>query len=219
MFEKETSNPDFHYYLDGDLIKSIETDITITNVDEMVGFLRKKFHCDFEVIYHEHGSLTTIYRCSECGTVIFGGDDERWDPNLCCPVCSDYKPSLKYWTGEEIANDPKKQEYVNDTIKAQDRMNAMYERIRQRGGLHDWELWKKNIKLKNYHFTLSLECLDYFSTGLKGLNFHIIIFVREKDSDISFVGKHFIRIPLSFYAIYIQWIFPHTKKYKELMDK
>ena len=43
-----------------------KTGENICSLETYVNFLRKKLHCDFECIYHEHVSLTTIYRCKEC---------------------------------------------------------------------------------------------------------------------------------------------------------
>lgn len=71
-------------------ILDIQTGEAICSVDTYVAYLRRKLHCDFECIFYDRVDLTTIYRCNECGTVIFTGDDERYDPNLRCPVCAGY---------------------------------------------------------------------------------------------------------------------------------
>ena len=80
----------------------------------------KILHCDFECIYNEHVSLDVVYKCNECGTIIFTGDDERYDINLACPVCANYNHS-NYWTQEMIESDPDKKRYVEFLIKSTER--------------------------------------------------------------------------------------------------
>ena len=88
-----------------------ETGEYVCSMDTYLDYMRKELHCDFECIYHDHASLTTIYRCKECGAVIFSGDDERYDPNLKCPVCAGYNHG-DFWTKEEIEADEKKQKEI-----------------------------------------------------------------------------------------------------------
>ena len=98
---------------DKNSLMDTETGEFVCSMDTYVDYMRKKLHCDFECIYHEHASLTTIYRCKECGTVIFTGDDEHYDPNLKCPTCSDYHHwSGEFWTKEEIEADEDKQKAI-----------------------------------------------------------------------------------------------------------
>ena len=190
-----------------------KTNERICSVDTFTDYMRKKFHCDFEVIYEEHGLLTSVYRCKECGTVIFGGDDEdRYDPNLTCPTCSNYKTWLEYWTKEDIENDPEKQKTIEGLIKAQEYEDEMYKRIKRRGGLSDSELWKKEFKFKNTLYKVTLECMNLWGERLKGLNLHIIKFSRKNSNDVGLYSEWFKRIPLSPYAVYIQWIYPYSKK-------
>lgn len=205
----ESSGKKLMFQLDkeNDILLDPDTGETVCDVDTFVRVLRKEKHCDFEVIYSEHVSLTTTYRCKQCGTVIFGGDDERFDPNLKCPGCGGYKTQLEFWTGEEIQKDINKQHTIEQLIQAQKLQDEMYERIEQRNGLNDWEIWKKKYYGKKHFFEFSLECCNLFHSGLKGLNFHITH--GKKDTDgVGYICKDFFRIPLSLYAIYIQWIVP-----------
>ena len=211
----KSENEDFPFYLSEDEEEIIDsrTNRTVCSVDTYLDAMRKKLHCDFEVIYEEHGLLTLVYRCRECGTVIFGGDDEeRYDPNLTCPTCSDYKTWLGYWTKEEIENDPQKQKEINSLIAMQKYQNEYYERRRRRGGLLDSELWKKEFRLKNSSYTVTLECMNLWGERLKGLNLHIIKFSRKHSNDLGLSSEWFKRIPLSPYAVYIQWIYPYSKR-------
>ena len=207
-------NKDFHYYLNEDETEIFDSNdnIHVCSVDTYLNAMRKKLHCDFEVIYEEHGLLTLVYRCKECGTVIFAGDDEeRYDPALTCPTCSDYKTWLEYWTKEDIENDPQKQKEINSLIAMQKYQDEYYERRKRRGGLLDSELWKKEFRFKNSSYTVTLECMNLWGEKLKGLNLHIIKFSRKNSCDIGFSSDWFKRIPLSPYAVYIQWILPYKK--------
>lgn len=194
-----------------------ETKNILCTVDDFVALIRKETHCDFDCIYTEDASLDNILCCNECGTVIFSGNDERYDPNLKCPTCSDYKPNCKYWTAEEIKSDPNKQQIITMYKKMTDYRIAAEKRRKDRGGLNDWEIFKYNLKLKNSKFAISLECNDLFESGLKGLHLHIGKYIKCED-ELCYIGKWFKRIPLSLYAIYTYWILPHTKKYKELFN-
>lgn len=207
-------NEDFHYCLNEDETEIYDniTNTHICSVDTYLDALRKKLHCDFEVIYDEHGLLTTVFRCRECGTVIFGGDDEeRYDPNLTCPTCSDYKTWLEYWSKQDIENDPEKQKTIDGLIKAQKYKIEMYRRIERRGGLSDREIWKKEFRGKNTLYVVTLERMNLWGERLKGLNLHITKFSRKNSNDLGFSSEWFKRIPLSPYAVYIQWILPYRK--------
>ena len=191
----------------------------ICSIDTYAQHLREKLHCDFEVIYEDHASLRVVFRCKECGTVIFARDDEDYDPNLRCPTCGGYDTYFEYWTKEDIDSDKSKQ----DTIRSL-RMMQQYmiesQRRRKKRGLNDWEIWKKEVQFKKCRRTFSLECCDLFNgkkgpARLKGLNLHITRWEKDKDG-IGYYGKKYTRIPLSPHAVYLFWILPHTKKYKQL---
>ena len=195
-------------------IVSLKTGAIVFSVDEYVDFLRKKYHCDFECIYHEHGSLTTIYRCRECGTVIFGGDDERYDPNLCCPDCGNYKTSLEFWTQTEIDADENKQKAINayhEFMREMHEQNLRY----QKRGLQDWEIWKKDFKTKSGRLEFSLECNNLFRTGLKGLRFEITKWKCDGDGFYKWEKEYYI--PLSPFAFRI-WIHKRNRR-KEIKEK
>ena len=65
-------NPDKYWYrIDGNNVIDKESNQVVGSLDTFVSLLRKKMHCDFDVIFYCHVSLVTIYQCKECGTVIF----------------------------------------------------------------------------------------------------------------------------------------------------
>ena len=196
-------------------IVNIKTGEIVCTVDEYVCFMRKKLHCDFEVIYQEHVSLEVVYRCKECGTIIFGGDDERYDSNLSCPHCGEYKTSLKYWTQEEIDADISKKEQI-ETLKQMQKYSDEYnERVQRRKKL-DSEIWKKTISTKNGQIKFSLECVNLFSCGLKGLEFKITSWKDKlKDGFLTWDKDYYI--PLSFFAI--KMCFHRQKLRKNLKEK
>lgn len=84
----------------------------VCSMDTLVDVMRDKMHCNFEVVYSCHPTLEVVYRCKECGTVIFASDDEYYDPNLRCPTCGEYKTWFKFWTADDITKDEKKREAI-----------------------------------------------------------------------------------------------------------
>ena len=215
-FKKQDAN-EMKYKLDESEknVINIETGKSICSVAEYTQFLRAKLHCDFEVVYCEHATLDTVYRCNECGTVIFGGDDERYDPNLCCPTCGDYQTSLEFWTKEEIEADEKKQNTFKYFEFMTKERNAQYERKKKRG-LNDWEIWKTYFKTKKGRIELSLECNNLFHSGLKGLHFEITKWKKEADG-CGLIWEKEYYIPLTIYS-FKMWL--HKRKFrKELLAK
>lgn len=196
----------------------------VCSVDTFLDYLRKEEHCDFESIYYEHASLTDVYRCRQCGTVIFGGDDERYDPNCKCPTCchDDSVCRNEYWTKEEIENDSEKKGYIDFLIQSQKKMNEAAARRKARNGLYDWQRWVKKIHTKNHHIEISY---IHFGWGEKNIKHdkYIEIMDYERDKDGSFVyGKdigHCIKIPLNWYNVYIRWIYPYSNKCPENLRK
>ena len=173
--------------------------------------LRKKEHCDFESIYYEHVSLTDIYRCRQCGTVIFGGDDEyHYNPNEKCPTCCN-DPSVchnEYWTKEQIDSDPEKQKAIEDLITAQKEMDEAEKRRQARGGLYDWQRWKRKFytKHRGYEFTL----INYnWDKKLPHTDRYLEIHTWKTSDGIV---DHHWQISLSWYHFYIRHIFPYSKK-------
>lgn len=194
-----------------------ETGKIICDLDFYVEYLRSKFHCNFESIYYEHGTLTDVVRCKDCGTIIFTGDDyDRFDPYLRCPNCGDYKTHLEYWTQEEIDSDESKQAEIEALKKMQADRIEMEARRERRKGKNDWEIGKYEMRNEKRHIVFSLECEDLFRSGLKGLNLHISKFSRK--DDMAYTSDWFKRIPLSPYAFYRFVIFPKTAKGKQVLS-
>lgn len=209
--EEQGSKSEMRLDKENNQLISKETGEVICSIDSYVNYLRKKHHCDFEVIYNDHACLTTIYRCNECGTVIFGGDDERWDPNLKCPGCSEYKTFLEYWTGIDIENDPQKQKEIEGIIKMQEYMDECDKRHSQRG-LYDWQLYKKTIRGKKYGCNIEFK-IDNITNKrkLKGLEVSFD-FMKKEDDRGGYMHSKNITIPLSTQSIYIRYIYPYSQK-------
>lgn len=201
----------------------------LCTIEEFTQKVCQEMGCDFECIYSD-ALLNTIYRCKHCGTVMFTGDDERWEPKLRCPVCSDYKPHCSYWTGEEIAQDKKKQEEIQAYIEMDKMMqerNEWYEKRKEKlkaKGKNSWyynifeDIYILRFKIKKNTFKFRLSALDLYNTKLKGLHLNLACASPSEDNELAFSTKWDIRIPISPYAIYLFWIFPHTKKYKLMME-
>lgn len=180
-----------------------ETGEVVCDISVLLQVLREKLHCDFEVVYECHPLLDVILRCKQCGTVIFTTEDEDYEPNLCCPTCSDFKTGFEYWTKEEIERDEKKKE----TILFYEKMYAedieAEKRRKARGGKYDWQIGKCSFKIPgNKKVYLDLECDNLFKSKLKGLR--LDVHIGEKDGDYSYVVKKFFTIPLSLSHLKIQ---------------
>lgn len=186
----------------------------ICKTETYLQHLREKLHCDFEVLYSEHVSLTVVYRCKQCGTVIFGGDDERFNPNECCPTCCN-DPSVtfnKYWTKEEIDSDPEKQKVIQAYIDEQARMDRAYERRQARGGLYDWQRSQKEFSTKKHGYRITR--INHGFDGDAGKTIrpadkYLEIVIWNKETGIR---EKTIQIPLNFYAIWIRWIYPYSRR-------
>lgn len=198
-------NTEYKVSEDNENIIDIATGSVICSVDDLAQTMRKKMHCDFSVIYSEHVSLQVVYQCNECGTVIFASEDERYDPNLCCPTCGGYLCHFKFWTKEEIENDPDKQKEIAVLKEMDKEMEEQEKRRQARGGLYDWQLFKKSFKFKDHLIDVELR-------HLAGLDIEIGIAKKDEEFAGSYVYKKFIRIPLSPYSFYLDFIFPYTKK-------
>lgn len=161
------------------------------SVDIVVKHMREKIGQSFECIYDEHVSLISILKCTKCGTVIFSHDDEDYEPNLRCPVCTDYKTSFEFWTKEDVELSEEKQ----NTLKLYEKMNQdhieEYERIKRRKGKYDFQLfvWKYFNKLFG---------LDVQITRLGGIDIEINYCIAT--GEIGYTTKWFLRIPISFTA-------------------
>ena len=188
-----------------------ETNKFVCTIETYTKYLRKEFHCDFETVYYEHATLDEVLRCKQCGTVIFTGDDERYDPNLCCPGCGKYKTSLVYWTGEEIEQDEAKRKTIEMYEEFSRQQKIEYERRKRRGGLYDWQLIDKTKFFKKWAVHIELEDFGHGWDGGKHsrpwwkrmIQFRISF--AKKDDDISYSTKWKIEIPLSPYSWYIKY--------------
>lgn len=211
--QKERGDPaPFYLDEDGKTLIDNETNKGFSTVDEFADYLRKNYHCDFECIFHEHASLTTIYRCKECGTVIFGGDDERYDPKLCCPTCGNYKTHLTYWTKEEIDLDVNKQSVIKAYEKWTEKMRERDARRERRHGLYDWQLFSKAFNFKKYRVRVELiDCShpwdkdELYEPWYKRMITLEFTFYK-KDEEFLYIRTKSFSIPLTPYTIRTRYI-------------
>ena len=154
---------------------------------------RKHSGESFECIYDEHAFLQSVLRCTECGTVIFTYNDDRYEPHLKCPVCADYKTSFEYWTQDDINSDETKQNTLKFFKEMTDYKVEQDKRIKRRGK-YDWEIAVKKFYGKRIFLGFALECNNIIESYLKGLRLKIAI--GKKESLGYTVHKH-IAIPLS----------------------
>ena len=191
------------------------------SVDEFLNASRKVAHCDFEVIYEEHATLDVVYRCKECGTVIFSGDDiERYDPNLICPTCSgdDSHCGTDYWNKEMIDSDVDKRNCINWMLEETARKEEMYKRMKSRGGLYDWQRWVKKFVIGRYMFQISHICFGWgIKNAKKDRYIEVEAYIKDKDSIGLFSRIGSFKIPLSLYNIKCRYLY--YKKYKNKEQK
>jgi len=207
--------PNSPFYINGENVIDKETNKTLCTVKYFLEMLRRKTHCNFETVYYCHATLEEVLRCKDCGTIIFASDDcWEYEPNLCCPTCSNYTTNFEYWTAEDIANSEEKQSLVKNLEKMAEEDRAESERYKKRGK-YDYQIWKGSIKISKKHaLFFDLECDNLFKSGLKGL--HLVIHTAEKD-DISYVYKKVYKIPLSY--SYLKLYCYMKKKEKEMKNK
>ena len=217
----ENGETDFYYDEANNKLCYKDTHEAVCTFEEYAEFVREKAGCAFETVFYEHVSLQHIVRCKKCGTVIFTGDDERWEPQLKCPVCTDYKPFCSYWTGKEIAKDPEKQKTIDAYVKWQKEMDEEAARREKRGGLYDWQRWQKRIHTKNHHIVITHQCFGWGQKTWKKMRTLEIEDYARDDSGHFTMSKghgHHLSIPLNIYAFYIKYIYPHTQKGKDEAD-
>lgn len=176
-----------------DLVVNKEGKILAT-LEEFTQEYRKIDHCDFECIFSDHVSLFVLFRCKECGTVIFSYEDERYDPKLKCPNCGDYETYFAYYTKEEIESNPNVKQEIDMYIRQHEEDIKFDERYKRRGGKYDWQLGSKNIKFKKFGVSLNLECDNVCDSHIKGLR--LIVYPLHPDGSSWIYGKK-IHIPLS----------------------
>ena len=201
-----------------------ETNKFVCTIETYTKYLRKELHCDFETVYYEHATLDEVLRCKQCGTVIFTGDDERYDPNLCCPGCGEYKTSLVYWTGEEIEQDEAKRKTIEMYEEFSRQQKIEYERRKRRGGLYDWQLIDKTKFFKKWAVHIELEDFGHPWDGEKNYKpwwkrmIQFRFSFAKKDDDISYSTKWKIEIPLSPYSWYIKYRIWKKRRKKDGTD-
>lgn len=206
-------NPDKFPYIykeEEDALYDKETKEYLASLDTFLDFYRKKSGESFECIYNEHVSLFSVLKCTECGTVIFTYDDERYDPYLKCPVCTEYKTHFKYWTADEIEKDVFKKRSIEWYEEMTQQENEAYER-RKRRGKYDWQIAVKKFYGKKYYLGLSLECNNITESYFKGLRLQVSIGEKD-DSETGYDIKKSFTIPLSWSQFYTQFIYKHLGK-------
>lgn len=206
------NNPEkfpFSYKEEEDALYDKETNEYLSSLDTFLELYRKKSGESFECIYSEHVMLFSVLRCTECGTVIFTYEDERYDPHLKCPVCTEYKTDFEFWTKDDIDSDENKQAAIKQYKEMTEYQIEQNERMKRRKGKYDWQIAIKKFYGKKHSLSLSLECDDITKSYFKGLRLDVSIGQKEKEDDIGYIIKHFFTIPLSWSQFYIQFIYRH----------
>lgn len=184
----------------------------ICSLDKYLETYRKHSGESFESIYYEHAFLQAVLRCTECGTVIFTTEDERYDPHLKCPTCTDYHTHFEYWTKEDVESDEKKQNMIKVFKEMTDWEIEQNKRTKRRNGKQDWQIAIKKFCGKKRYLKLVLECDNITKSYLKGLRLKVHIGKKGDKNDISYVvDKHFT-IPLSWSYFYIRYVYKHLGK-------
>lgn len=186
--------PDCWYLVDDEKVIFKENGRIFGTVEEFTLLLKKELHCDFDVIYSSDVELFTVFRCKECGTVIFAREDEDYDHNLCCPTCGNYNTDFKYWSKDDILNDEGKQSAIKFYEERTKIEKESHERYVKRGNKYDWQICSFKFKMFNKVIKLELECDNLFKTRLKGLRLMVCVF--NKKGNLSACEKYFI-VPLS----------------------
>lgn len=202
----------YMYNEEGECLYDKETGDYVCTLDTFIQVYRKENGESFESVYYEHVMLINVLRCTECGTVIFTYEDERYDPHLQCPTCTDYEPSFKYWTKEDIESDADKQSTIREFEEMTKRQIESNKRIERRKGLYDWQIARKKFCGKKLFLSLTLECNDITKSYLKGLRLEVRVGRKDNDDGMLYTIKHFFTIPLSWSQFYIQFIYRHLGK-------
>lgn len=179
----------------------------LASLDEFLDVYRKNSGESFESIYYEHIFLEDVIRCTECGTVIFTYDDERYDHKLKCPTCTDYNTHFEYWTKEDIESDEEKQNTIKHLQEAMEYQEERDKRMKKRNGKYDWQIAIKKFYGKKRFLEFALECNDITKSYFKGLRLQVNIGEKETADDHCYTIKKFFTIPLSWSQFYIQFIY------------
>lgn len=173
-------------------------------VEEFIRLMNRINHSDFTCLHSCHATLDIVYKCEECGAIIFTGDDERYNPNLKCPVCSGEDQRCEFWTAEEVAADEKKQNTLKFYQEWKEAEERDYERHKKTGLYHD-EIWKKKVKNKKTgktkkEYILKWMHSKYFKSDKRSYGLYLEIKYLKEDEDGWLYYDKTKKIPLSFYA-------------------
>lgn len=184
----------------------------LCSLDEYVTLFRKNTGQLFESIYYSKISLLDVLKCMECGTVIFSYYDERYDHNLKCPVCTKYNTYFEYWTKDDIENDSEKQKAIKGMEYEMKCEEECYDRMMKRGGLYDWQIYKKKIYGKKHCLIITLECDNITESYFKGLRIDVQ-YGKKDDNGFGYLINRFFKIPLSISQIKLYYyIWKHRKE-------
>jgi len=179
------------YDKDQDKITFIDSGLT-TNSDTFIKAYRKTMGQSFECIYDEHVSCFQVIKCTECGTYIFEHYDEDYEPNLRCPICTDYKTNFKYYTVKDIEEDEHKQREINMLKEFAKMAKEANERYIKRGNLYDFEKTHKKTIFKGQKYKVDIQLTSFDKWDLVAE-----INVWKKQDRFGSTCKHHIQIPLS----------------------
>lgn len=195
-FGKHTIDDSHQYVINAKTKKAVGT------VEDFRVIAEHLLNSRFEVYYGVEDAFDLVFKCKDCGSIIWGGVDERFDPYLKCPHCSGYNTNLPYWAGDEVARDEEKQIDLAIVMEHSEYVDATNTRYREEG-LYDWEYWRREGKKWNMATTVQ----SFYYSGKRGLT----LYIWKKEN-----SRHDgLRIPLSWKSVYDLWIYPHTKKAKE----
>lgn len=208
------------FYIENDNIVSKEDGEVVCSLDTYMEAMRRRLHCDFELVYSGSCIFPTVLRCKECGAVVFshGYEYEDYDPDLCCPDCGNYKTNFAFYTKAEIESDPDKQAEIKFLEEQQAEDEKSYARCKKRNKT-DQEIFKFRIKLSQKHaLKVDLKCDNLFRTFLKGLYLSVRWLEADEDNSMLWTFKKHIVVPLSWKAYQLHYAIPRKvgKKYKTL---
>lgn len=198
------------FYVENDNIVSKEDGEVVCSLDTYMEAMKRRLHCDFELVYAGSCVFPTVLRCKECGTVVFshGYEYEDYDPDLCCPDCGNYKTNFAFYTKAEIESDPNKQAEIKFLEEQQIEDEKSYARSKKRNKT-DQEIFKFRIKLSQKHaLKVDLKCDNLFRTFLKGLYLSVHWLEADEDNSMLWTFKKHIVVPLSWKAYQIHYAIP-----------
>jgi hypothetical protein len=200
-----TEDNSFQYNKERNIL--IDSKYNCVDADELFNLYKKKIGQSFECIYDEHCSCFCILKCTECGTYIFEHYDEAYEPNLKCPVCTDYKTGFKYYTTLDILIDERKKKQIDMYLEFARIQREADERYIKRGNLYDFEKTHKKTLFKSKN-----KMIDIQFTGFDKWDLQAEINVWKKQDNDMYACKHHIKIPISPKTIW--FIIKHKVKCK-----